>query len=489
MYSLEISIRLVRPDNTTTAPLRLRLPRWIERLWLNFDPVGAAIWITSPKDYRRACQLYKEQRYSECAAMLAPLTRKSDRYPPALFRQGLAENKLGQFTSAYASISAATKCWPWRRRWLRHLRDIKPFCQLEIHRPQVVLYLSGISGTAYQGNMWIPVMEKLNAKIAIVARERHILEKLIPTSVPIFYMTSMRELEFLEKVGVRTVLYPANTQKNTHMMRFASMNHFFINHGESDKVVNQSKFLMGYDKLLVAGPLAEKRLHDAGIPLRPGQVVHVGRPPVQLLLKRPPHLPSTIRTILYAPTWEGFVEAANYSSVSEFGLTLLKNLISANRWKIVFKPHPLTGTKNPSTKRALREATELCERARVEVAGGDCSIYNLMNEADLMVTDISSTIPDFLFTMKPMVLANVAALPHKEFRKQYPSTCATYILDAPESASSLVSKIDTSDELLPQRKATSHHILGGSPETSVASFNRVITDSLTLQGQTTVTPQ
>jgi hypothetical protein len=478
MYSLEVSIRLVRPDNTTSAPLKLRLPHWIEQLWLKFDPLGWAIWMTSPKQFRRACQLYKEQRYSECIAALASLTHSGSQYPPALFCRGLAESKLKQWSSAYASISSAAKSWPWRRRWLRHLCEIEPLHQLEVYRPQVILHLSGLSGTAYQGNMWIPVMEQLDAKVAIVARERHIVSGLIPTKLPVFYMNSMRELELLEQVAVRTVLYPANTQKNTHMMRFAKMNHFFINHGESDKVVNQSKFLMGYDKLLVAGPLAEKRLHDAGIPMRPDQVVHIGRPPVQLLLNRPPHLPSSITTILYAPTWEGFVEAANYSSVSEFGLTLLKSLVSVRCWKVVFKPHPLTGTKDPATKRALQKATKLCESTGVHVAGDETSIYSLMNEADLMITDISSTIPDFLFTMKPMVLTNPASLPHTEMHATYQSSRATYILDDPETAAQHIKAIQINDTMSADRIAISRFILGDMACDAIQTFNRVINESL-----------
>jgi hypothetical protein len=477
MYSLEISIRLVRPDNTTSAPLKLRMPRWIEQIWLKLDPLGLAIWLTSPKEYRRACRFYNQQRYDECISTLEPLTHCGSQYPPALFCRGLAESKLEQWSSAHASISAAAIRWPWRRRWLRHLRNIEPLHQLEIYRPQVILYLSGATGCAYQGNMWIPVLEKLDAKIAIVARERHIVSGLIPTRLPVFYMTSMRELEFLEKVGVRSVLYPANPQKNTQMLRFYRMNHFFINHGESDKVVNQSKFLMAYDRLLVAGPLAEQRLHDAGLPVRPGQVIHVGRPPVELLLKRPAKVSPVIRKILYAPTWEGFVEEANYSSVSEFGLELLKSLISAKRWEIIFKAHPFTGSRAAANKQALRDLNEVFS-CRVTVAAPTSSIYEAMNDADLMITDVSSTIPDYLYTLKPMILTNPAGLSNDAINAAYPSSQATYILDRPAEAAELVTAIDRNDTMLEQRQRISDFILGDIPEGSLVRFNRIINDSV-----------
>jgi hypothetical protein len=477
MYSLEISIRLVRPDNTTSAPLKLRMPRWIEQLWLKLDPLGLAIWITSPKEFRRGSRFYSQQRYGECISTLEPLTRGEKAYPPALFRRGLAESKFERWSSAHAFISAATKRWPWRRRWLKHLHRIEPLHQLEDYRPEVILYLSGASGCAYQGNMWIPVLERLDAKIAIVARERHIVSNLIPTKLPIFYMTSMRELEFLEKAGVRSVLYPANPQKNTQMLRFYRMTHFFINHGESDKVVNQSKFLMAYDKLLVAGPLAEQRLQDAGIPMRPGQVVHVGRPPVELLLKRVAQVNRPIRRILYAPTWEGFVEEANYSSVSEFGLNLLQSLVAANRWEIIFKAHPFTGSRKTANKQALSDLNELF-KSRITVTEPTSSIYELMNDADLMITDISSTIPDYLYTLKPMILTNPAGLSRNEMHATYPSSRATYILDDPQSAAQMVKAIAENDTMISDRQSIARLILGDKPDQSIATFNRIINESL-----------
>ncbi|EHQ53061.1 CDP-glycerol:poly(glycerophosphate) glycerophosphotransferase [Ectothiorhodospira sp. PHS-1] len=152
--------------------------------------------------------------------------------------------------------------------------------------PKVVLYVSGLEKVGYQANMWIPVLERLSVKSAIVIREKHIAEELIPTVLPIYFMRTMRDVENLEQANVRTILYPANTQKNIHTLRFYRMNHYFINHGESDKVVNQSKFLMAYDKLLVGGEMAERRLKDANLPLREGQVVHVGRPQAELMLEK-----------------------------------------------------------------------------------------------------------------------------------------------------------------------------------------------------------
>lgn len=351
--------------------------------------------------------------------------------------------------------------------------------QLLEDRPQLVIYLSGLEDVAYQGNMWIPVLEKLDARCAIVIRERRIAKGLLPTSMPVYYFESMRDLEFLEKCGVRTILYPANTQKNTNSLRFFKMNHFFINHGESDKVVNQSKFLMAYDKLLVAGPLAERRLRDAGLPVRNEQVVHVGRPQTELLLSRKDSPSSAVRTILFAPTWEGFVEEANYASINEYGMQLLQALAERSDFRVLFKPHPYTGTAKPNdTGVYLKRMLEIAERSHIEVIAATRPIFDCMNESDLMITDVSSVLNDYLYTLKPMILTNPKLEAHDHLRAEFPSSAATYILDRGEDIISLVGEIIEDDRMFGQRKLVCADSLGEFPEGSLARFASVIYESI-----------
>jgi hypothetical protein len=351
--------------------------------------------------------------------------------------------------------------------------------QLLEDRPQVVIYLSGLEDVAYQGNMWIPVLEKLKARCAIVIRERRIAAGLLPTSMPVYYFESMRDLELLEQCGVCTILYPANTQKNTNSLRFFKMNHFFINHGESDKVVNQSKFLMAYDKLLVAGPLAERRLRGAGLPVRDEQVVHVGRPQTELLLSRRDRPSSGVRTILYAPTWEGFVEEANYASINEYGMQLLQALANRSDFRVLFKPHPYTGTAKPNDSGVyLRSMLEVAGRSHIEIIPATRPIFDCMNESDLMITDVSSVLNDYLYTLKPMILTNPREQSHEHLRAEFPSSAATYILDRGENICSLIEEIVQEDPMFGQRKLVCADSLGEFPEGSLARFSSVIHESL-----------
>jgi tetratricopeptide (TPR) repeat protein len=354
--------------------------------------------------------------------------------------------------------------------------------QLLNDKPQVVLYLSGLENVAYQGNQWIPVLEKLTARCAIAIRERRIASQLMPSKLPVYYFESLRELEYLEQAGIKTVLYPANPQKATQSLRLHRLNHFFINHGESDKVVNQSKFLMAYDKLLVAGPLAERRLRDAGLPIREDQIVHVGRPQVELFLNRTTGKTAAIKTIFYAPTWEGFNEEANYSSINSFGVSMLQALAACGDCRVVFKPHPYTGQSNPNEAGVcLKEMLQIAKRSKIQVLDSKESIFDSMNQSDLLITDVSSVLNDYLYTLKPMVLTNPRSQSHDKLRLDYPSTAATYILDKSADVIELIKEIATADSMLPSRQRVCRDSLGEFEEGSLATFNRVIQASIDTQ--------
>ena len=350
--------------------------------------------------------------------------------------------------------------------------------QMQADGAKVALYVSGPEGVGYQANMWIPVLERLSVKCAIVIRERYIARELFPTTLPIYYLNNLRDLELLEQAGFRTILYPANPQRNVQALRFYRLNHFFINHGESDKAVNQSKLLMAYDRLLVAGPLAERRLRAAKLPLRHNHIEFVGRPQVELKLERIAAPQKDLKVILYAPTWEGFVEDVNYSSIGNFGLVLLRTLLHSKRYKVLFKPHPYTGTAQKVYKRHLEAMNALAGNEFVELVDARDDIHGHMNRSDLMITDISSVLNDYLYTRKPMILTNSMGLNHAALDAQYPSSAATYKLDQPGKVLEVLRKIAEADPLWDAREAVCRDSLGSFPEGSLARFDRVIRESV-----------
>ncbi|MHA1127774.1 MAG: CDP-glycerol glycerophosphotransferase family protein [Alphaproteobacteria bacterium] len=349
---------------------------------------------------------------------------------------------------------------------------------LESYKPTLALVFSGPQDSEYQINQWIPVLEKLDEKVVIILRETAMYPRLTPTTLPVVFAKTPEDLESVFGETVRTALYPANSVLNAHAFRHIDIEHMFINHGESDKSVNQSKFLMAYDKLLVGGPLAERRLKESGIPIRPNQILHVGRPQADLLLnKASGNVPEKLR-ILYAPTWEGFTEVANYSSITKIGLDLVETLIADDTVELTFKPHPFSGSRKQKAKDYLGQILAICSRGNVTVLGSDVPISDAMNDSDLLITDVSSVLNEYLATEKPIVMCNTRNLPIQELHTEFTSSAAAYNLVDGTQISKMVTEIKADDSLSDQRLAVRLDSLGEFPEGAYQRFADVIHESI-----------
>ncbi|GAA2867842.1 hypothetical protein GCM10020220_066530 [Nonomuraea rubra] len=56
------------------------------------------------------------------------------------------------------------------------------------------------------------------------------------------------------------------------------------------------------------------------------------------------------------------------------------------------------------------------------VTGPVPHLYDCFNDCDLLISDISSVVADFLASEKPYAVTNVAGLPERAFHERYPST-------------------------------------------------------------------
>ena len=115
--------------------------------------------------------------------------------------------------------------------------------------------------------------------------------------------------------------------------------HVHLNHGESDKVSMVSNQAKAYDRVFVAGDAAVQRHRAALLDFDLGRLVRVGR--AQLDLQPAPVLePTSRRTVLYAPTWEGEQAGNNYTSVDVFGPQIVSAVLAVPDVRVVYKPHP-----------------------------------------------------------------------------------------------------------------------------------------------------
>ncbi|MEV0037524.1 hypothetical protein [Streptomyces sp. NPDC050804] len=237
------------------------------------------------------------------------------------------------------------------------------------YRPTVMLYFSGSKESAYQVNMWLETMDQLEGRPLIVLRERVIAQQLGPTAVPVLCVPGGVHLMNLDLSTVRVALYAANVGKNIHMLRVPTMRHVFIGHGDSDKLASVNPFSKAYDEVWTAGRAGRDRYALADVGVRDEDIVEVGRPQLAPIEPASGSTRNPVPTVLYAPTWEGWDDSPGNTSLLLAGENIVKRLLGAERpVRVLYKPHPFTGTRSAKAKAVHERIVALVEKAAAERA-------------------------------------------------------------------------------------------------------------------------
>ncbi|QFZ76402.1 hypothetical protein GFH48_26820 [Streptomyces fagopyri] len=248
---------------------------------------------------------------------------------------------------------------------------------LREYRPETVLYFSGSKDSAYQVNMWLETMEQLDTRPLIILRERAVLDRMAPTTVPVICVPGGVHLMNMDLSTVRVALYAANVGKNIHLLRVPTMKHVFIGHGDSDKLASVNPFSKAYDEVWTAGRAGRDRYAIADVGVRDDDIAEVGRPqlaPIRTRQEAPDGLPGAAAdgrcpTILYAPTWEGWDDNPGNTSILLAGENIVRRLVQADPpVRVLYKPHPFTGTRSAQAKAVHERIVALVAKAAAERA-------------------------------------------------------------------------------------------------------------------------
>jgi len=339
------------------------------------------------------------------------------------------------------------------------------------HSPEVVVYVSGASGSSYQLAQWIPVLKQLDKKVIVIARETFWITDIKDNPLHTVYARGLEDIEQFITSNTKICLYPANAYKNTQMMRRAELAHIFINHGESDKIVNVSRLVGAYTKLYLAGPMAKDRLTSAGISIGKNQFTYVGRPQTSIFLTTSP---KKTGNILYAPTWEGFDAMSNYNSVAKLAFDIIQEIVNHTEYDILFKPHPLTGTVRSDLRNKLADIQSLLLKTGRGCYIREENILEVMNRSDVLITDISSVMNDFLATEKPYIVTNPSAIPTTSFENQFPTTRGGYILHNATEITAILDDIILKDPKKHEREQMKKYSLGDFQCSALDKFKNEI---------------
>jgi hypothetical protein len=306
----------------------------------------------------------------------------------------------------------------------------------------VIAYFADDPTRTYQLVQWLAPLEILHERhpVGIVVRDPESAIVLgARTTLPVVTAPRFRELTALYgELDAKVVLYCNNSMLNFQSLISGRMLHVHINHGESDKQSMASNNAKAYDRVFIAGEAAVQR-HAAGLlEFDTSRLVRIGRPQLDL---HPASMlpPTTRRTVLYAPTWEGDAEYNNYTSVDTIGAEIVDAILAVPDVRLVYKPHPKVATSiTPTVRDAHHDILRRMTQAAINDPDGghqaitSTDILAIMPDCDAMVTDVSSVGLDWLYlrTEKPVFLTD-RHLDAERLRQEVPiSRCADVIDDS-----------------------------------------------------------
>lgn len=363
-----------------------------------------------------------------------------------------------------------------RRRDSRLRRDALRD-ELEAHAPRFAVYWDVATGPGYQLGMWLPYLDRIGEPYVVVLRTVASFDVTVQMggSAPVIVARSLTDLENIVVPSLQAVFYVNNAARNTHMVRYSELTHVQLLHGDSDKAPSFNPVTAMYDLVFVAGNAGIERYHAHGVHIEASKFRVVGRPQVEGVARREGAVPRGRRLhVLYAPTWQGYREDSNYSSLGK--AEAIVELLLARDVSVTFRPHPFSYDDPASravidkVRARLESDAALSGRAHVtgDAAEKDATIVECFNAADAMVADVSSVVPDFLYSGKPFATTcRVADI--DEFIADFPLARASYVLDADVSNGAEVLDMMLGDDpLAATRAALRTHYLGDFPEDAYA---------------------
>ena len=298
----------------------------------------------------------------------------------------------------------------------------------------------------------------------------------------------MRALEAMVVPSLRAVFYVNASSGNGALVRYSHLRHIYLGHGDSDKPPSYNPTHAMYDSIFAAGPAAIRRYAEHGVQIPAEKFCIVGRPQVEEV--RPaagPIKDVEHPTVLYAPTWRGHVEETMLYSLpvgetdrpGPAGPRGQRDLPAASvQLRLPGRrrrgaPDPAAaGRRRPPVRPSRTSGDAEAEQVR--------SILDCINQADAMVSDVSSVVSDFLFSGKPLAMVAVPSEPDR-FVAEYPIARAAYVIRGDlTNVEPVLDQLLESDPMAPQRTAVRTDYLGDfGVENYSAAFVHAVTAAST----------
>ena len=302
----------------------------------------------------------------------------------------------------------------------------------------VLVYFPDTVNNLYQLRQWYGPLLELDRRhrVGVVCQDSRTARAVrAECALPVVCCGRIATLEdMVSRSDVALALYVNHNVRNLLPLRFTGMLHAYLGHGESDKVSSASNQVKAYDFVLVAGDAGRDRLRRNLMRYDVDRHVRtVGRP--QLDCADPPADGTSAAspfaaspfaaspfaaspfgdtgdrpTVLYAPTWEGAQPSMAYSSVVSHGPALLRSLLDAGTYRVVYRPHSRTGANDHRYSAADQELRAVIGRYRSTDPEARHAVdlspawSAHRDPADVLISDISAVAADWMATGRPIIV-------------------------------------------------------------------------------------
>ena len=279
----------------------------------------------------------------------------------------------------------------------------------------VFVFLDSGTQNLYQLRQWIQPLQRLGKihSVGVLYTSNFADEELWGTGLQAFRVEGQEGIaSFLTGQKPKILLYPNQNAKNFFALRYRHGLHVWVSHGESDKAYMFQNTLKRYDFYFAAGQAAVDRVTRNIQNYNLDRIKLIGRPQIKDVLPVPANFAKAqgrIKSVLYAPTWEGVTRATRYSSIDTHGIELVEKLISLG-YQVVYRPHPLAGSRDAKIAeadaniRALLKANNDDKVSQAKHYVDNSTFGWQLNELDIMITDVSAVAYDWLVTGKPLLI-------------------------------------------------------------------------------------
>ena len=347
----------------------------------------------------------------------------------------------------------------------------------------VILYYPDSLDNLYQVTPWLPAFEALDAElpVAIICQDSRVTARFRAlTSIEVLTVARYGTLDdMLGRSDVKVAMYVSHAPRNFECLRFTSLLHVYLGHGESDKGVSASNQLKAYDYAFLPGEAAVERIRERVMKFDADAHSKIVGQPQNVAFASTPRADGRT-TVLYAPTWEGAQPSLAYSSIVSHGLAMVEALLADDRFVVDFRPHPLSGVTSrdyaAATHAIAAAVSGAADRGHRVIRSDDEDLAVSFARADLLVCDVSAVATAWLPSLKPLVVTTPANPQVIEADSgllgALPRLSAS---EAPSAATVLwpIASTDTSAEL---SALVGRYLSDLSPAESIAAFVRATTE-------------